>query len=64
MSMEPGIDPVAVSIAQAGAALSLGRSTIYRLLESGRLKSVKIGRRTLITVVSIRAVVAELSLPS
>lgn len=49
--------PIALDIASARQALSLGRTKIYDLLKSGALVRVKIGRKTLITVASIEALV-------
>jgi excisionase family DNA binding protein len=43
-----------VSVAEAGAMLSLGRTTIYRLISEGKLDVVRIGRRTLIRMTSIQ----------
>lgn len=45
----------------AAQALSLGRTSIYKLIREGRLETVKLGRRTLITVASIRALIASAS---
>lgn len=42
-------DREAVSIVEATRLTGLSRSTIYELLREGRLKSIKIGRRRLIT---------------
>nr|WP_208417599.1 helix-turn-helix domain-containing protein [Sphingopyxis panaciterrae] len=42
------------SISQAAKALSLGRTSIYALINEGRLDTIKIGRRRLIKVESIR----------
>jgi excisionase family DNA binding protein len=53
------VEKVAASIREAGEALSLSRSRIYELLDEGRLQRVKIGRRTLIPVESIRRLVEE-----
>ena len=51
------MENITVSVNDAAKALSLGRSKIYELICSGDLKVVKIGRRTLITVTSIRELV-------
>ncbi len=48
-----------VSIVDAGKALGVGRSTIYELINSGDLKTIKIGRRNLVTIESIRALVDQ-----
>jgi excisionase family DNA binding protein len=47
------MEPIAISINGAAKALGVGRSSIYSLLKSGRLESIKIGRRTLLTTASI-----------
>lgn len=55
--MEIDVDAVATSVNGAAKALSLGRTSIYALIREGRLKAVKVGRRTLITTESIRALI-------
>ena len=45
------------SISQAAEALSLGRTSIYQLINEGRLATVKIGRRRLVKVDSIRLLI-------
>ncbi len=37
------------SILETAEALKVGRSTVYQLMESGQLRSIKIGRRRLIS---------------
>ncbi|WP_294039384.1 helix-turn-helix domain-containing protein [Sphingomonas sp.] len=49
------MDNMLVSIADASTLLSIGRSTLYRLIGQGKLATVKIGRRTLIRVSSLHA---------
>lgn len=51
--------PYAVTISDAQQALGLGRTTLYSLLAKGRLRRLKIGRRTLITIESIEHLVAH-----
>lgn len=41
-------DRQAFSVDRAAETLSLGASTIWRLIKAGRLKTVKLGGRTLI----------------
>lgn len=45
---------IAASINDSAKALSLGRTSIYALIREGRLETVKMGRRTLVKVESIR----------
>lgn len=49
---------VMVTVAQAEAATGLGRTTIDKLMKAGTLVRVKVGSRTLITVESIRTLIA------
>jgi excisionase family DNA binding protein len=45
------------TISEAAAALSIGRTTIYKLISEQRLRTVKIGARTLIPADQIRALI-------
>lgn len=49
--------PIATSINDAAKALSLGRTSIYALIREGRLETIKLGRRTLVKVESIRRLI-------
>lgn len=51
------MEVLAVSVKQAAKALSLGRTSVYALIKEGRLKTAKLGRRTLVTTASIRQLV-------
>lgn len=48
---------LAFSIAEACDATSLGRTTIYAHIKTGRLKKVRVGHRTLIPATSLMALV-------
>ena len=48
------MQPIAASINDTAKALSLGRTSIYVLIREGRLQTIKLGRRTLVKVESIR----------
>ena len=48
------MEPLAVSINKACSLTGLGRTTIYRLTNDGRLDAVKVGTRSLITMESIK----------
>ena len=48
------MQPIVTSINDTAKALSLGRTSIYALIREGRLETVKLGRRTLVKVDSIR----------
>lgn len=43
-----------VSINEAARALNLGRTSVYKLIDEGKLETRKMGRRRLVIVASIR----------
>jgi excisionase family DNA binding protein len=47
------------TIPETCQALGIGRSKVYGLINDGRLERVKIGKRTLVRVASIRALAGE-----
>jgi excisionase family DNA binding protein len=49
------MEPLAVTIPETGRVMSLGKTKIYELVQSGELCCLKIGRKSLITTESIRA---------
>ncbi|MEQ8441432.1 MAG: helix-turn-helix domain-containing protein [Alphaproteobacteria bacterium] len=53
---EVKIERLLVSVEEAGIALSVGRSTVWKLINSGNLQTRKIGRRRLVTVESVQSV--------
>lgn len=50
-------DKLAYSIKDAAKALSMGVTTINRMIADGRLRAIKIGGRTLIPAESLRALI-------
>jgi excisionase family DNA binding protein len=49
-----------LSIDQVCEHLNLGRWSVYRLINQNRLKSVKIGKRRLVSASAVRAFVEKL----
>lgn len=53
------MEPILISVNDAARTLSLGRTSIYELINQGQLEIVKIGRRTLVRVESLRRLVEK-----
>lgn len=50
--------PLAYSIKDACSVSSLGRTSIYSAISSGRLKAVRVGGRRLVQADSLRSLIA------
>jgi excisionase family DNA binding protein len=62
LALQEGItlmEALLISITDAAKALSVGRTSIYELIRSGQLETRKMGRRRLITAMSLRRLVGE-----
>jgi excisionase family DNA binding protein len=55
-----GLEPAFMSPADAGEYLALSQASVYRLLGLGKLKAVKAGGKTLVTVESLKALARSL----
>ena len=55
--METRHTPRAYGVMDAAKELGIGRSSVYSLINSGRLRTVKLGRRTLIPADAIDALI-------
>lgn len=51
------MEKLAYSIRDAGQALSLGTTKIYELINDNQLEKVKLGRKTLVTSTSMKALI-------
>lgn len=58
------VTPVLYRVDEAAEALRLSRSLIYELIRSGRLRSVKAGRRRLVPVAALGEYVESLGRPA
>lgn len=54
------IEPIHADLPTACAMLGVKRSTLYILINEGRIEAVKMGKRTLFPVASLRAFAASL----
>lgn len=52
------IEKVGYSIEEAAQSLGVGRTTVYELMNSGDLESVKVGRRRIIPADAVGAFLA------
>jgi excisionase family DNA binding protein len=57
-NQENAIDRRAVSVREATASYSIGRSSLYKLIASGELRSVKILNRRLVPIDALEALIA------
>lgn len=55
--------PILYSVTETAEALRLSRSVLYELIRSGRLRTVKQGRRRLVPVDALSEYVASLETP-
>lgn len=51
--------PITITIATLTHMFGYGRTTAFSLIAQGRLERVKIGRRTLVTMASAEALIAQ-----
>ena len=59
-SIRPDVPALMYRVDEAASALRLSRTAIYELIRSGRLRSVKCGRRRLIPVAALGEYLADL----
>jgi excisionase family DNA binding protein len=64
MNGDKPMQPLLLTIRGAAETLSIGKTSLYRLLGAQRLTAIKIGRRTLVTVASVQALIDGSSLPN
>ena len=55
MTQLPKAEKLGYSVAEACAALSLGKTSLYAHIATGRLRKVRLGRRTIIPTDSLKA---------
>jgi len=61
MDTQTHTSPRVLRVEEAARALGIGRSLVYDLIRSGRLRSFKVGSRRLIPAAAIDETIANLS---
>jgi excisionase family DNA binding protein len=56
MTQLPKAEKLGYSVAEACAALSLGKTSLYAHIAAGRLRKVRLGGRTIIPTDSLKAI--------
>lgn len=64
LQLEAGIEPLLVKVEEAARILCLSRSTIYELMDSGEIPSVRHGAARRIPVAALREWVARRTAPA
>ena len=57
MSGQPPVEPICVRVNDAARMIGVGRTTLYELISSGELETVKIGNATRSTTASLHNLV-------
>lgn len=57
MSYVTSPEPLAYSVAEACRVSSIGKTRLYALINEGKLRATKVGKRTLISAASLRALI-------
>jgi len=64
MTETASLKPITVTVATALAVTGLGRTKFYELVKAGRIKTVAIGRRTLVVYADLERLVEPAVPPS
>jgi excisionase family DNA binding protein len=59
LARDAGTPERLLSIPAAAAALSIGRTAVYSEIQSGRLRSLKVGRRRLVPASALAAYIGQ-----
>ena len=57
--MVPQDSPLTITVEEAGRRLKIGRSLAYELARNGKLPTLRLGRRLLVSVVALERMLAE-----
>lgn len=53
------MEPITVTTAEAARSIGIGKTKLFALIGEGRLKTIKLGGKVLVTVESIRQLVED-----
>jgi len=57
-TIDSAINPITVTVSTGRRISGLGNTTLWKLIKNGDLQVVRVGRRTLITMASLQALLA------
>ena len=57
---KPEPHPLAYCVEDVARALGIGRTYVFHLIKEGKLRAVKIGRRTVVPVLEVEAFLARI----
>lgn len=53
------MEQLAITIQETLETTTLGKTKVYELIAEGKLKAIKVGRRTLVTTESVRTLISQ-----
>lgn len=53
------MQPITVSIAEACRIVGIGKTSLYAAINAGKIEAVRVGRRRLVKVASLEALIEE-----
>ena len=62
-AISPVRDPITITVKDALAIIGIGRTSFYALVAAGEITTVKIGRRRLVHMASLKILVSRLPSP-
>jgi excisionase family DNA binding protein len=54
-----GLEPLTLTVEEAGKALRLGRSAAYEAVRTGQIPSIRIGKRVLVPRIALEQMVSD-----
>lgn len=58
LRLEPALEPLTVTVEEAGRALGIGRNAAYDAVKRGEIPSLKLGRRVVVPIAGLERLVS------